>query len=387
MPDSEAFDPILLADIRASVPPMRPQFRAQLDDRVARGFQSAGGTRSWLSAAAAKAAPHRRMLLPAMAVATTLIVALVVAVSAVRDSRDDNTFAIKSGPPAAAVAGGTAEDSTAASPPVVHTGPEPGRAPLSESDAITAAAAPAPTAGALSRQSSKPASAPGFGRKVEHRTELSLSTPNDKLQDTADGVVHVTQGVGGIVERSSVNSSDGGGTASFTLSIPSGRLADAVKQLSKLAHVSSMSQGATDITKSFVSAASNLSDARAERKALLKALGVARTPERIATLKARLRDNRSEMAYYNGQLKSLRRRTDNTTVNVSLTGDGKAPASTGGGWSLHDAGNDTLKVLEVVASIIMISAAILVPLGLLGLLAALASRSVTRRRREQALQG
>ena len=373
------FDPILVADIRATAPPMRAEFRAVLDDRVAKGFMPDGGPRAWWAAAVAKAAPHRGMLLPAMGIATTLIVALVVVVSATHDSGGNpKTFGLQPAPAVTVTPGGAATGDTLKAVPPAELDRQ--AAPESTPSAgVAAAAAPVPKA--LSKSAS-----PGFGRKVEHQTELSLSTSAGKLQDTADGVVRVTQNVGGIVEHSSVDSTDSGGTASFTLSIPSARLADAVKQLSKLAHVSSMSQGATDITRSFVSSASKLSDARAERKALLKALGVATTPERIATLKARLRNNRSEIAVYNGQLQALRRRADNTTVNVTVTGSGHAAAGSGGGWTFHKAAKDTLKVLEVVASIIMISAAILVPLALLAALATLTLRSATRRRREQVLE-
>jgi len=62
--DLEGFDPILVADVRAAAPLPRAEFRAELDRRVATGFKPDGGPRSWWSAAAGKAAPHRRLLLP-----------------------------------------------------------------------------------------------------------------------------------------------------------------------------------------------------------------------------------------------------------------------------------------------------------------------------------
>lgn len=391
--DSELLDAVLLADVRASVPPMRPEFRAELDSRVARGFKPEGGLGAWVTATAARLVPPRRMLLPTMGAATTLIVALVVVVGAVHDSRDSDgtvsslvsTHSAPGSIDTDTAAGGDASTQNLEQADPLQSAGRTASVPASpEASGVAGAAAPSVTFDDGTRQKSA-ASKPGFGRKVERHTELTLSTSAKKLQDTADGVVRVTQGVGGIVENSNVDSSDAGGSATFTLTIPSNRLDDAVEQLSKLAHVSSMSQGATDITRSFVSAADKLSDARAERKALLKALGVATTPERIETLKARLRVNRSEIAGYNGQLKSLRRRADNTTVNVTLNSDGTAPVESDGGWTFGGAADDALSVLQVVASIVLISAAILVPVGLLLVLALLATRATTRRRREQAL--
>lgn len=363
----------LVADVRTDAPPPRAEFRAELDAQVARDFRPEGGPGAWLAALLAKAAPRRSMLLPAMGLATTMIVGLVVVVAAIRDPGDRMATSFSTQPVAGAVqqldtASGeqdAASDAAAAAPGILN----------SES-----APAPPPS---VQRESS--AATPEFGRKVERTTDLSLSTSPKKLQDIADGVVRVTQGVGGVVESSNVARTDTGGSASFTLSIPTARLDDAIQKLSKLAHVSSINQGSTDITGSFVSAADKLSDARAERKALLKALGAAKTAERIATLRTRLRLNRSEIAKYNGQLNALRRRADNTTVNVTLAGDGSAAADTDDGWSFGGAADDALRVLEVIASIVLISAAILVPLGLLAALAVLATRAGTRRRREQAL--
>ena len=79
---------------------------------------------------------------------------------------------------------------------------------------------------------------------------------------------------------SQVSTSQSGGSASFTLRIPSRRLEDALKRLSALASVASLSQSSDDITAAFVSARDRLDDARAERKALLRALARAISPER-----------------------------------------------------------------------------------------------------------
>ena len=308
----------------------------------------------------------------------------------IRDSSDtssgpsETSFLSQSAPPSGRTADTDAATSAAGGDDLGEIDPlrRAGRPAVPEAGAATPA--PAVAFDDEARQKSA-AGKPGFGRKVERTTDLSLSTSPKKLRDTADGVVRVTQGLGGVVERSNVDSTDTGGSASFELSIPTARLDDAIAQLSKLAHVSSMNQGSTDITRSFVSAADKLSDARAERKALLKALGAARTPERIATLRARLRLNRSEIANHNGQLQSLRRRADNTKVSVTLTGDGTAAATTDDGWSFGGAADDAVRVLEVIASIVLISAAVLVPLGLIAALAVIAARVSTRRRREQAL--
>jgi hypothetical protein len=168
----------------------------------------------------------------------------------------------------------------------------------------------------------------------------------------------------------------------FALRIPTARLDDAVAALSKLAHVASLSQGSTDITGAFVSVADRLKDARAERAALLKALGRASTTEQVDAIKLRLRDNRSQIAALKGELNALRRRADLARVSVSVEGNGH---KTGGAWTPGDAANDALRVLEVAAGVLLIGLAVAFPLVLLGGGAALVARSTRRRRRESAL--
>ena len=275
----------LVADVRTDAPPPRAEFRAELDAQVARDFRPEGGPGAWLAALLAKAAPRRSMLLPAMGVATTMIVGLVVVVAAIRDPGDRMATSFSTQPVAGAVqqldtASGeqdAASDAAAAAPGILN----------SES-----APAPPPS---VQRESS--AATPEFGRKVERTTDLSLSTSPKKLQDTADGVVRVTQGVGGVVESSNVDRHRHrrlGFIHPEHSDSPAGRRDQEAQQ----ARPRQLDEPGRQRTSrgSFVSAADKLSDARAERKALLKALGAAKTPERIATLRARLRLNRSEIA-------------------------------------------------------------------------------------------
>jgi hypothetical protein len=99
------------------------------------------------------------------------------------------------------------------------------------------------------------------------------------------------------VETSSVDSGPDGGTASFVLRVPVARLDEALRRVGGLADVRRITHGAQDVTGAFVSAQDRLSDARAERKALLAALGKAGTPRAIDPPSAtRVAANRSEIA-------------------------------------------------------------------------------------------
>jgi len=225
-------------------------------------------------------------------------------------------------------------------------------------------------------------------RKVQREAQLVLTVPNDKVESASDGVIRTVDRFGGIVAVSSSSKQGAQALATFDLRIPTDRLDDALAALSRLGHVSERNQDLVDITGSFTSVQDRLSDARAERRGLLKALGRASTQQQIDSLRARLRTVRSQIARLNGDLAALRRRADLSTVNVTIRGTAKGSAAapgSGGEWSPGDAAGDALRVLEVSAGVALIALAVMLPLALLGFVAWLGVRATRNRRRESAL--
>jgi hypothetical protein len=393
---------LLVAGVEAAKPEPSAAFLASLDARVHAGFP-----REAVTAKSAKPPWHARLRRPqilAPGFAAAVVVAGVVAIALVGTtskplSEDLGDSSSSSSSSSQTLSAGGQPPSAAEKSAAEALGAT--RDPAPSSSADTAAPAPQAAAGTTSSgasaQKSAPAlsSAPAAGgggvsqqdRKVQRAADLTLTPKPDDVQKTADGVVRETQAAGGYVQRSDIATRDGGGEATFTLRIPSARLDDTLAQLSKLAHVGALNQSASDITSAFVSAADQLSDARAERAALLRALGKATTDRQIASLKARLTDNRSEIAQRKGALDAQRRRADLATVSVTVQGTGKATKNDGGAWTPRDALHDAGRVLEVAGGVALIALAVLAPLAILAALALLASRTLRRRRREGALDG
>ena len=151
----------------------------------------------------------------------------------------------------------------------------------------------------------------------------------------------------------------------------------------------SRNQSLVDITGAFTSVQDRLSDARAERRGLLGALGKATTQQQIDSLRARLRNVRSQIARLNGDLNSLRNRANLSVVTLTVRGTERAQADdddgSGGGWTPGDAARDAVRVLEVIAGVALITLAVLAPLALLATIIAFGVRLERRRRRESAL--
>lgn len=219
-------------------------------------------------------------------------------------------------------------------------------------------------------------------RAVQRSATLTLVAPRREIDKVATEVGDVAADLGGFVARSSVSSSDGG---SLQLRVPSDRLDDAIQRLSKLAKLRELSRNSEDITAQVVSARERLNDARAERKSLLRQLANAVTVNETESIRARLRIVSREIAAARNSLRRVNNRANFADVAVTLVAARGGSSGGAGAWTPGDAFHDALRVLEVIAGVAVIVAAVALPLLVAWLLGWLARRGVARRRRERAL--
>lgn len=220
-------------------------------------------------------------------------------------------------------------------------------------------------------------------RVQQRAASLSLGADPADVQSVADAVTRVVVGVGGYVQSSHVQvQKEGSSGAELAVSIPSAKLESALASLGELAPIRAESQSTQDITNSYEAARRALSDANAERQALLRALSAASTQGQIDSLRERLAGVSRAIAQDHTALRAVSARAGNSEVDVTVVGD--AHASSEGltpRRGLHDAG----QVLLVTLTVLLIGAAVLVPLALL-VAGLVAGRGVLRRyRRERVL--
>lgn len=376
---------LLVADVRAAAPGPGDAFVAELDRRVAARFPAAEE---------ARAARPRRALVWRLAPAGGLAAGLVALVVVLGGNNGDDAVTSSAAPEGGGAAALEAERPAGAPEPLQDQaadqdtagGPEPSA--LRRDSMAPPAAGAAPTPGATAFSVPAPVaptpSRPGGRRAVQRAAELTLTPDADEVQDVADDVVRTTQSVGGYVQTSDVDVRDGAASASLLVRVPAARLDDALARLSRLAEVGALRQQSEDITGAVESAAGRLSDARAERRALLRALGRATTEREIRSLRARLADSRRRIARDEAALDRQRRRADLATVAVTVTGRPTGDDDDEGGtWTPGDALGDAWRVLQVLGGALVVGLAALLPVALLALLA----RLVVRRRREAVLGG
>jgi hypothetical protein len=226
-----------------------------------------------------------------------------------------------------------------------------------------------------------PTSRPRNGRpQVQERTaQLGLASDSDKLQDAADGVVDVTERYDGFVDSSNVHTAGSRGRAHFQLRIPTQHLQDALSDLSDLGRVTLLNQGSNNVTGSYVDAGKAYADARANVHDLREQLRNASSPSEAAAIRAQLDMARQQLAAARAGLRGLKQRVAYTPVSVEITAQGD------GSWSIGDAADDAVGVLEAIGGAVLIALAVLIPLGALLALGWLGTRELRRRRREAAL--
>jgi hypothetical protein len=370
-----------------------PQFSAKLDAWADAGFPRATAPvtsprHGWDGLRARLAAtPPRRILAPAGA-ALTLIVVIAVAIGEAGNlgGSDNGTVAVQSVPDS----GGTA-DSTALKEAQTTT-----RGPLGDVAGSETATAQGTRSGAHLSLSAAPHSAaavPPNQRKIARTVDLALATSASDFRDAADGVLDVVQTHHGFVRTSNVSGGDPGvkgselGQAHFDLRIPAGQLEPVLGELSDLGHVVSRTDGTKDITSSFVSVKKHIAALEQTRANLLHQLQNAVTIAEQESIKRRLDIVEGQLQSAEGQRSDLQRRVRLVPVSVTISADNAIGASGGGDgdWSIGDAVDDAGRVLEVAAGVLVISAAVLVPVGLVALVALLSGRELRRRQREAAL--
>ncbi len=375
----------LVADLRACAPRMTPAFTARLDARAAAGFRTERatgirrGSRPRPSAsvgvahggerhAGGRPSPSgmggrligvglRGRLALGSGVLVTVVAALVM-VALIGGPRHPATSSVSS----------------------AQSGAAPGSTRTSGAPSPAAGAASAPVAPALA-PSEPPAAASGV-RRQQVSASLSLST-GGSVQSVSDGVVRVTGAYGGYVQSSQVKDGTDGGQAYLVLVLPTGRLALALGELSRLAHVQSTNQATNDITDAYDSARRQLADDATQRQALLHALANATTQGQIDSLRGQVelvggRIDRDRVA-----LDSVNRQSRTSQVNVTIA---RSPASApSAGWTIGNALSDAGTILKTMAAVALLTGTVTAPvlLSLATLLAA--GRAVRRTRRERAL--
>ncbi|MGZ4183133.1 MAG: DUF4349 domain-containing protein [Solirubrobacteraceae bacterium] len=368
---------LLLADERPDVDPV---FAHTLDERVAGRFGEAArkaerssrrsGWSGWLAGGAAVT----------LAAAVVAVLVFTPSINHAGSSSSASSSSAASSAVAAPSSAGAAGANEVAAPHRSSAGAATGSAASSQ------ASAPATTP-----SSGRTPQPPANGRKTIQSAQLNLSTSPNRVDDVAQEAFDVVGQENGIVNRSSVTQTGGSdGSAFIQLSVPSSALAQTMTKLSQLtyARVSSRTDNSQDVNNQYVQAKRRLADAQALRTSLLKQLANAVTTEQVDSLKAQIRDAERSISSDESALAALNHRIAYSNISLTIFAGAQppvVPTHHSGGFTLGKATHDAGRVLVVVAGVMLIAFAVLLPVTALAALAWWVGGMVTHRRRERAL--
>ena len=221
-------------------------------------------------------------------------------------------------------------------------------------------------------------------RLVARGASLTLASTPTQIQTVANEVVSSTQRLGGIVESSNVSVRGIASYASFSLSVPSTRLAQLIGALSSLTAVRSLEQSGSDITDSYDRASTQLADEKTQRRTLVKALAQASTLAQAQALQQKIAHVDNAIAAATNRVGTLLTEGRNARMSVQIIAT-SAGGGVGGSGPVKRALNDALAVLDVALAIALVALAIVLPVGLVALLLFWGTSSVRQRSRERAL--
>jgi Domain of unknown function (DUF4349) len=366
----------LRADVRALAPPMSAEVERELWDRIQARSETERESlhpRPMAHAALARLrgrpGPGARRRLIALAGACAVIAVIALAITAPRHSAETSSSS-------SAVSSRAGELAPAAGPAKATEHARAGSSDSSAAAAVTEAESSQVTPFAKNL-------GPQAGRVQQRGASITLAPKPAAVQSVADRVAQLAARDGGFVQSSHVSLQHGAsGEASLQLSLPSARLSTALAELARLAPARAETQALQDITDEYDADRAKLTDAVAERQALLRALAKASAQGEIESLHARLELAAAAIVHARGVYQAISRRSSNSAVEVTVLGDAHASESSSTvSKGLHDAAD----VLKVALAVLLVALAVLVPLAILLALLAVGRRATRRRLRERAL--
>ena len=231
------------------------------------------------------------------------------------------------------------------------------------------------------------------GSRQIKSAQITLSTPNEHVNQVAQEVITVVSNEHGTVQNSRITAasrSSGGGYATFTLSIPTVNLQAAMTQLSRLrfAELNSSTAGSQNVSSRYDNYQQKLGDAQALRTSLLRQLQTADSQTAIDSIEAQIKTAERQIAHWQSTLHSLQHQISHSDVSVQVNAGGLPVGPTRGtqsGFTITRAVHDALHVLVVSAGIAVIALAAMIPVGLVAALLMWLWVWLRQRRREQAL--
>jgi hypothetical protein len=232
------------------------------------------------------------------------------------------------------------------------------KAPAREAPRPAAApGAPAGAAPAAPPQSGETGATAAWDRMIIRTANLTLVVQD--VEQSLAAARDITQAVGGFLAKSTTRYEGEHMVADLTLQVPAVAYDNTIQRLRGLAvRVDSESSSSQDVTEEYTDLESQLRNLQATEASLLRLLDRATQINDILAVQRELTNVRGQIERIQGRMKYLSRRSDMSTINVSLIPEARSKRKPPEAWNplqtLAKALQGSLKLLEGLIDVLFV---------------------------------
>lgn len=215
-------------------------------------------------------------------------------------------------------------------------------------------------------------SLPPIGPAVIKTGDLTVSIPEDGLQERLRRVVDLARAHGGFVLSTSTQER-GVRSATVVLRVPAEGFEDALADARSLGEVVREQVSGEDVSQEFVDLDARLRNFEAQESVLLDLMAKSASVADTLRVQRELQDVQLEIERLRGRLRYLRDQTDLSTITVTIRESEPVVAGTG---LIERAWNRSVDTFNAIVSAIVIGAGVAIPIGLLLVLVLMIARFV-----------
>lgn len=227
---------------------------------------------------------------------------------------------------------------------------------------------------ALGDDAPRPSSAarlPRFGPSVIKNATIDIGLPKDEVGDAMNEAVAIAGRHGGFVHSSSSGRSDTRG--SLTMRVPSQKFEIALSELEDLGSVRSEHISGQDVSQDFVDLEARLRNWESQEAVLLRLMDRAQSVRDTIRVQSQLSRVQLEIEQIRGRLRFLRDQTSYGTITASFGPVAPTPSAPG---RFARAWERAIDLMQGFVEAVIVASGIVLPLGLLLLIAYVIFRSV-----------
>jgi hypothetical protein len=212
---------------------------------------------------------------------------------------------------------------------------------------------------------------PVQGPSIVKVADLSVLVERDEFEAAFNEATLVASRYGGFIHSSRTSGSDSR-SGSVTIRVPASSFEQAMADIRRIGKVTDETVSGEDVSAQFVDLEARQRTWEAQEAVLLELMGEADTIEETLTVQRHLQDVQLRIEEISGQLRSLRDRTDLSTITVAIREKGapapKPTSSTGVPQpSLGNAWDEARAGFLKVISAVVVTLGYLIPVALFGL--------------------